>query len=473
MSRPPLTPSHRFFSHDDQLLFARLSGDWNPVHVDPIEARRTPYGQIVHGVHALAWALDVYLAEGAPAPARVRASFQRPIGLNQQVTLTHTAEGSDHLLTLSGRAGVYATVRLTAGGERYADAAQSAPDDIPRHPATLSFADARGAGGTLTAWGDPALLHESFPHLVSTVGSLRTAALLGLSRLVGMVLPGLHSVFTGLDVTFAPGEACQIVYRVSRHSIPNAPVRMSVDGGGLTGTVDAFFRPAPAEQAGMAELAGLVQDREFAGQTALVIGGSRGLGESTAKLIAAGGGEVIVTYAVGAADAERVAAAIVAAGGRCRTWQLDVRSPEAALAAMLAAQVVPTHVYYFASPPIHANRGPFDSDAFQAFCEVYVASFARLCRGFGSGSAVRMFYPSTVFLEHTVAGFAEYICAKAAGEALCAELARDLPSLSFVVERLPKTHTDQTNSFLEKRALAAHDVMLPVCRVMASREHGQ
>ena len=45
----------RTFTQDDQLRFAELSGDWNPVHVDPVAARRTPYGQIVHGVHAVAW----------------------------------------------------------------------------------------------------------------------------------------------------------------------------------------------------------------------------------------------------------------------------------------------------------------------------------------------------------------------------------------------------------------------------------
>ncbi len=459
----------RSFTHDDQLQFASASGDWNPVHVSPVEARRTPYGQIVHGVHAVVWALDSYLSGKNVVPSRVRVSFQRPISLNQSVTISHVTEGADELLTLSGRLGVYLTIRLTPGDQRFSDVCAVAPRDQTHTPASRTFADALGASGELAACGDAALLTADCPNLVAAVGTLRTAALLGLSRLVGMVLPGLHSVFTGLDVTFEPGGG-PLLYRVSRHTIPNAPVRLTVGGGGLSGTVDAFFRPAPAEQAGMAEVGSLVRAGEFAGQTALVIGGSRGLGESTAKLVAAGGGEAIVTYAVGAEDAERVVAAVTAAGGRSRSWQLDVRAPEAPLAALRAAGVVPTHVYYFASPPIRANRGTFDPEAFRVFCEVYVESFARLCRVIEAWPDVRVFYPSTVFLEHTVPGFAEYVCAKAAGEAVCAELARDLSSLSFVVERLPKTHTDQTNSFLEKRALAAHDVMLAVCRAMSSRE---
>ena len=42
---------------------------------------------------------------------------------------------------------------------------------------------------------------------------------------------------------------------------------------------------------------------EFANVRALVIGGSRGLGEITAKIIAAGGGDVWITYRRGKEDA--------------------------------------------------------------------------------------------------------------------------------------------------------------------------
>ena len=48
----------------------------------------------------------------------------------------------------------------------------------------------------------------------------------------------------------------------------------------------------------------IVGPTEFAGSTALIVGGSRGLGALTAKILAAGGGKVIITYATGRADAE-------------------------------------------------------------------------------------------------------------------------------------------------------------------------
>ncbi len=39
---------------EDSLAFAELSGDHNPLHVDPIAAPRTQFvGTVVHGIHAV------------------------------------------------------------------------------------------------------------------------------------------------------------------------------------------------------------------------------------------------------------------------------------------------------------------------------------------------------------------------------------------------------------------------------------
>jgi|ERR1700730_1056843 len=46
--------SSRKFTLEDQIEFVEISGDWNPVHVNPIAARRTIYGGVVvHGIHSL------------------------------------------------------------------------------------------------------------------------------------------------------------------------------------------------------------------------------------------------------------------------------------------------------------------------------------------------------------------------------------------------------------------------------------
>jgi Asp/Glu/hydantoin racemase len=49
----------RRFSLDDQQAFAEVSGDFDPMHMDPIAARRTSAGDcVVHGVQSMLWALE-------------------------------------------------------------------------------------------------------------------------------------------------------------------------------------------------------------------------------------------------------------------------------------------------------------------------------------------------------------------------------------------------------------------------------
>jgi acyl dehydratase len=78
----------RAFTSDDQLAFAKLSGDHNPLHVDPVMARRLLFGrQVVHGLHALLWSADECLktrTQGLELRA-VKANFQAGIGVGQTV----------------------------------------------------------------------------------------------------------------------------------------------------------------------------------------------------------------------------------------------------------------------------------------------------------------------------------------------------------------------------------------------------
>ena len=65
---------------------------------------------------------------------------------------------------------------------------------------------------------------------------------------------------------------------------------IAVSGGNLRGELLASFRPPPVVQADMARVKQVIPPDEFKDSVALIVGGSRGLGEITARLIAAGGG---------------------------------------------------------------------------------------------------------------------------------------------------------------------------------------
>jgi hypothetical protein len=72
----------RSFSLQDQIAFAKLSSDWNPMHLDQAFARRTQVGApVVHAIHNLAWAADAVLRAFPIRVANIRARFLQPLFL--------------------------------------------------------------------------------------------------------------------------------------------------------------------------------------------------------------------------------------------------------------------------------------------------------------------------------------------------------------------------------------------------------
>ena len=69
---------------------------------------------------------------------------------------------------------------------------------------------------------------------------------------------------------------------------------------------------------------------DLTGKTALVTGGSRGIGRASALALAAAGAQVLVHYNRGISEAEAVVAEIRAAGGRADKLMADLSAPDGA-----------------------------------------------------------------------------------------------------------------------------------------------
>lgn len=464
-----------FFSDQLQAEFAKFSGDWNPLHVDPVVARRTPAGRpVVHGIHAVLRSLETVaaLSPGLSPPFKLSARFLKPVYVGDGVAIS-VADRTNADLRIQMRVNgtIAIDLHLTLSSfSRSTEVIHTFAVERAHVCRELSLNEMEGRSGAVSSAMTAEELVSSFPIAVSWLGVERVAAMLCLSRLVGMECPGRHSLFSGFAIEFCATSAQDVLrYQVATVDSRFGLLRIDVNGLGIDGTVDAFALHPPVAQVSIKELASVVKPNEFADQRALIVGGSRGLGELTAKLVAAGGGTSIVTYAVGEDDANRVAMEIKEWGGRCDVFKYNVLAP--ASRQLDSAQKAANYVYYYATSPIYRRRTTrFDNAIFEEFMQFYVNGFYDLCVALSAsfGQGISAFYPSSVFVQERPREMTEYAMAKAAAEILCADLKRSWRGLHIEVVRLPRLLTDQTASVVPGDSANPVDVLLPVVRKVQS-----
>jgi len=456
----------RVFSLDDQTSFARLSADWNPIHLDPGFARRTQAGApIVHGVHTLLWAANAVLRAAPIGIANISVRFPQPLYLDEAATIRIRSRTDRHIEAEVVAADiVVALIKLSSVPAKLAAQRVPSPSQPQRQPqpADPAFEDLAGQTGAAAIEG--ADIETWFPALAGAIGASGIKALLAASQIVGMRCPGLHSLFAGLSINFGDetGQRDALAYAVGKVDPRFRSMQIDVAGYGASGRLDAFARLLPPSQPAMTDVSARIAGHPFAGQRSLVIGGSRGLGAVTARIIAAGGGHPIVTYRDNREEAERVARDIIGAGGSCDLLRYDALLPAAGQIA--AIQRVDCG-YYFATPKIFLRKsGLYEADKLRNFLSIYADGFFDLCAALARDrtETLAMFYPSTVAIEHGVNSTAEYAMAKSAGETLARYLNEFMPHINILCRRLPRILTDQTATIGVASAESALDVMLPV-----------
>jgi NAD(P)-dependent dehydrogenase (short-subunit alcohol dehydrogenase family) len=460
-TQPDLTAARDFvLSFADSKTFAELSGDFNPLHLDPIAARRLMFGTTVpHGVHIMLAGLEAVLGEASRQQrlCALRAIFSAHASHNQPLTVicSETPKLGIQLTIRQGGTQVQSIVATMEDAEVGENIPVLDLADWRRNPLPLSLGDLTGRSGTVPLALNRALMRDRFPRLSKILPLYQLAILTASTRIVGMECPGLHSIFAELALTFdksVEGAHTSLRYRTLRADQRMSLIRLGLDGPGTRGEITALVRPEPVAQSSADTIASQVVAGEFTGQRAVVLGGSRGLGEVTAKLISMGGGDVAITFAHGRDDAIAVAQDIASAGGRCSVIAFDVMNPPVALDRTIPPDFRPTHLYFFATPSIQlVKTRPFDDARFRLYCDFYVGGVARtvaaIDRLFELGaSPLCLLYPSTVFIDELPAGATEYAAAKAAGEVACWALARTRRGLRVSCPRLPVLKTDQTSS---------------------------
>lgn len=112
---------------------------------------------------------------------------------------------------------------------------------------------------------------------------------------------------------------------------------------------------------------------------------------------------------------------------------------------------------------------------FQDFLRFCVERFYLLCEAIESVAVrpVRIFYPSSIYVESRPKGMTEYAMAKAAGEVLISDLNAKSSKVHVISSRLPRMGSDQTNTIVSGTDEAdSSAIMLAIIRSMWPMESG-
>jgi len=468
----------RVFDNDAQIGFATLSGDLNPMHVDALAARRTQAGApVVHGVHTLIWALESLAEHGmiVDLPFALNVRFKKFVYVGDTCELV-VSQKADHQLRCIVTSDGLTTTQIdisydAAATQSIAREASLKPIEVGPRARELTLNQIASDAGSLELQSVDELA-AMFPNAARRFGASTIASLAQLSTLVGMVCPGLYSIFESIAVSLdGSGSNERLDYSVRAVDERFRLVEIAVSGAGLQGEIAAFLRQPPVAQPSLESVSEHVESQEFAGTTALIIGGSRGLGALCARILVAGGARVILSYVVGEHEARALADEL--GNDRARVIRYDARAAATAQFEQLPWNV--DQLYYFATAQIYrASNRIFSASRFAEFSKIYVEGFEAACTaliGHGAGN-LTAFYPSTVFVHERPREMTEYAMAKAAGEALCFDLNRFVRNLRVVAVRLPRLLTDQTATVMPLQLDDPLSTLLPVVRTMQDSNGG-
>lgn len=454
----------RVFTLKDQLDFAEFSGDKNPIHINSLEARRTIAGQcIVHGINSLLWALDTFVFSTGLTFSSCKAKFQNSVFLNETIDCFWNEESNK--LSLVSNSIVLCSIRLELGPVKKVDSMQIPICKTREVPEARSFKECVSLQTVpLSFFGNPEMAKQLFPSFFAEYGKAAVCDLALISEIVGMQVPGLNSLFLSVQANFLENKDAKF-FRIEKSDSRYGTMELAITASTIRGLAQVVFRPSPQKSKSIDELSKHVKKGEFKNVNALIIGGSRGLGEMIAKLIACGGGKSVITYNSGLGEATRLKNEITSHGEMCDILQLSVGKNNNVLDPYKGFN----QLYYFATPKIFGKRSlGFNETLYNTFVEVYVKGFAKVCDKLILGTEyLAVFYPSSIAIEKPLASLEEYIAAKLEGEEFCKKL-NNKTNMAVYYPRLPRIDTDQTLSLIKAISADPVEVLLPHLREMTN-----
>lgn len=456
------------FSSKTQALFAELSGDINPIHIDSEIARRSIAGhQVVYGMHVLLASLDLFCKYEDKSIINFDARFLDSIKLNVPVFINYDYRNDEIFIIQESRLCSkisLITMNSTVNFEKRTSNNVISKDSLLSE---LEIDSYKSQIRNYDFSGNAEVGETLFPNLFKKHGDSLIVEIASLSEIIGMKIPGKNSLLIRVTCNIRNLEIINKTYKLIRYEPRLQRYEIEYSGAAISAKVEAIrYRNPPNEFYNLDNIGKSITKNEFSHVNALIIGGSRGLGEITSKIIALGGGKVLITYNKGEKDAERICSEMRTYNLDCKSMFLDITG-EYTFAASDFNQI-----YYFASPRIMPEKTEQIRAKQKLDYELYFnAGFMNLINQINKLEfAGVVFYPSTSYIDSPQKWFEGYALSKLKGEKICRDFnEKGSDVLKCLTARLPRLPTDQTMGLIEEKFESPILVLVDIVRAISAR----
>lgn len=462
---------------DNQIMnyFSKISHDVNPVHINDEFARKTSYGQrIVYGILGSFACLGKVKNRDDYFLSQLSIEFRNPMFIDipydlkvfekdQQCVVIELLE-NDKVLTK-----IEAVFKKRSGQKITLDSYEQKEAAVKKEPALYTIDDFTGKTVSLTGTYeiDRNGLHElKKEYCVSdcVLTPLVIDTLMLSTYLVGMEIPGQNAVFSRLKVTFDDlfSETHQnIEYTADvtsfneNYALLTAGITLSSQGRGVAKGEYVSFVQKDISPVDIAAIDTLLDKsgKDLSGKSALVTGGSRGLGAVTVKALVLRGCHVYLNYYKSTKEAQDIekecadlpgSITLVQGDAGDIQWCKDVKklilNEQGKLDYLFCNAATLPQLIRLSESAIPQIQSYIDKNL--ALTTVPLNIFIdTLSESRGTVIAI-----SSIFIDDVPRDLPQYVSLKYALEGLIKSTARSYKKVSFLVVRPPRMLTDMNNT---------------------------
>ena len=274
-----------------QILFSKLSNDYNPIHLDSDYAYKTPYGKsIVYGILGVLKSLEYIPLCKNTYFKFLKVEFVNYINVNTSITIRY----------YTNRILVYKNTNTLCTRIEYEFCENNNKSALLKyHINDLCTPIENKIPVKNYLYGlniNLRYLEENYPNVFNNLDLLQMFQIINLSTFVGMITPGLYSIFNSFELSYINNDEnlYNLLFELNEFDKTYGNCFYKFSGKNIEGKLNSIYRPKRVQQIKIKDIKN--NTLRFMNEKVLVVGGSRGLGEVIAKIFYTNGANVTITY---------------------------------------------------------------------------------------------------------------------------------------------------------------------------------